>query len=228
MGSVSRTRRRVVVTGIGVLTPLGGSVDVSWRTLLSGASGARSLSSALTESYSPDSPSLGRDLELGAKLGYDVAAAVPTDAAREALDGSFHHRGQCVPENFLRDGSIPRFAALAVSKCLARYPADGDYIGVLVGKGMGRLAANIFRAASLLSLRKVSPHFVPRVLPLCAASFVARTFWLRGPISAPSMACVAGAQALADSYDAVAFFWVYVVVAEGSEACLHPISFAGF
>ena len=88
IGSVIRTRRHVVVTGVDALAPLGGSANITWRALLSGSSGARSLSSALMESYSLDSPSLGRDLELRAKLGCDMAAAVPLDAMWEALNGS--------------------------------------------------------------------------------------------------------------------------------------------
>jgi len=109
-------------------------------------------------------------------------AGVRRGGGRVTLDGSLRRRERCVPENFLRDGSIPCFAALvtlAASECLAGYSAYDDRVGVLVGTGMGGSAADFFRAASLLLLRRVSPHFVPHVLPSCAASFVARTFGLR-------------------------------------------------
>lgn len=204
--------RRVLVTGIGLVTPLGLTTASTWRALLAGETAVREmhhhdavpirLAAALAPgSLPPPPPQLS---PCPAFAAYAVAAA-----------------GAALSDAGLSGPSVTERHA---------YEYDGDYAGVSIGVGMAHLPTicDAARALDAGRYRRVSPFLVPRILPNTAAGLVSLVHGLRGPSLAPATACAAGAHALCDALHAVRRGDADIMVAGGAEAAIDPIAVAGF
>lgn len=243
--------RRVVITGVGLVTPLGVGADAVWSRLLAGASGIRRLR--------PED--LPEGLPGFEQLSVRVAACVPRgvdahafDPARWCAEG--HHLGDVylpgaapppIPSPSSSASFDPTrskiapfagFALAAASEALANArlsPADATDAqrarwGVAVGAGMGHVA-DITNAGRLLerrALRRLSPFFVPRILANMAAGQVSMAHGLRGPNHAAATACATGAHAIGDAFRLVQRGDADVMLAGGTEGCVDAASVAGF
>uniref|UniRef100_A0A7S3W9N4 beta-ketoacyl-[acyl-carrier-protein] synthase I n=1 Tax=Emiliania huxleyi TaxID=2903 RepID=A0A7S3W9N4_EMIHU len=206
--------RRVVVTGVGLVTPLGVGVEQSWRRLLAGETAVRRL------------PSLDG-------LPAQIAAPVP----REGEGGfSLAGCGLAAPGDETSLSTFVQFALAAADEALvqARWSpetrAEQERTGVAIGSGIGGLS-DIVEASDALrerGARRVSPFFIPRMLVNMAAGQVSIRAGLRGPSAAPATACATGAHALADGLGMIRSGEADVVVAGGAEACIEPLAVAGF
>ena len=232
--TISR-QRRVAVTGIGAVTPLGLTFVDSWKALLEQASGATSLEEALVEHQGlPDSV---RDQEL--KIAKDLPCQVV--APVKGLESSTADFGKRPTARFIEMALLAAAEAIQQANMEDFLTRASDEqrsrIGVSVGSGMSSVR-EVVQAYQLITeetsgnrrpYRRLSPHFVPKVLPNSAAgrlSMLHGGLW--GPNLTPSTACAAGAHALGHAWSAIVSGQADVMLAGGAESCVDPLSLAGF
>ncbi|MCA1452304.1 beta-ketoacyl-ACP synthase II [Bradyrhizobium sp. BRP22] len=208
--------RRVVVTGLGMVTPLGCGVDTSWARILEGRSGARRI-----ETFDvSDLPS-------------QVACVVPRG---DGSEGTFNPDQWMEPKDQRKVDDFIIFAMCAAKQALddaSWHPEseeDKCATGTLIGSGIGGLSG-IADTAVLLKERgprKVSPFFIPGRLINLASGYVSIEHGLKGPNHSVVTACSTGAHAIGDAARLVALGDAEVMVAGGAESPICRIGMAGF
>ena len=214
-------QRRVVVTGLGLVTPLGVGVENSWKRLSKGHTAVR----ALTEE---DLPSSHRDSSFSL-LPSKVIARVPVEEF-----------GNCTwaPKMDVRRQIAPftSFAMAAAKEALEdanwhpQNERERQSTGVMMGVGMSS-TEEMAEAGAMLregKLRRLSPYFVPRTLINIAAGAISIEHGLKGPNHAASTACATGAHAIGDAFRIVQRGEADVMIAGGTESCIDGIALGGF
>lgn len=213
-------QRRVVVTGLGAVSPLGLNAETSWQNVTEGRSG------------------IGRDerdLHDNASGLPRLVARIPPSFQEDIGEGLESEIGSSVK------GVRCILYALAAAEEAFRdarlNPADADVewknrAGVCVGTGIGSIDI-IADAAKLIeskprAYRRLSPYFVPRTLANLAAGHISMRHDLRGPNHACANACATGANSIGDAYRMIQRGDADTMVAGGTESCVHAISVAGF
>jgi 3-oxoacyl-[acyl-carrier-protein] synthase II len=208
--------RRVVVTGLGMVTPLACGVEPTWQRLVNGQSGARRI-----ESFDVS--------DLPAK----IACLVPRG---DGSNGSFNPDHWMEPKEQRKVDDFIIYAMAAATQALAdagwKPSAYDDQVrsGVLIGSGIGGLNG-IAETAILLKERgprRVSPFFIPGRLINLASGYVSIAHKLKGPNHAVVTACSSGAHAIGDAARLVALGDADVMVAGGAESPISRIGMAGF
>ncbi|SDH93364.1 3-oxoacyl-[acyl-carrier-protein] synthase II [Actinokineospora alba] len=204
----------VVITGLGATTPLGGDVTTTWEALLAGKNGIRVNDKEWVERY--DLPA-----KLAAPLLVDPTDVLPRVQARR-LDRCEQIAIIAAREAWADAGfELPRDEEA---------PVDPERLGVVIGTGIGG-PVTLLDQYELLQrdgLRKVSPLTVPMLMPNGPAAHVGIELRARAGVHTPASACASGAEALATAYQMIQNGRADVVVAGGAEACIHPITVAGF
>ncbi|MGA2124554.1 MAG: beta-ketoacyl-ACP synthase II [Xanthobacteraceae bacterium] len=208
--------RRVVVTGLGMVTPLGCGVEPTWRRLLAGESGARPI---LTFDVS----------DLPAK----IACTIPRG---DGSDGTFDPDQWMEPKEQRKVDDFIVFAMCAARQALDdagwRPQTYEDQIttGVLLGSGIGGIGGISDTAIILKEKgpRRVSPFFIPGRLINLASGYVSIEFGLKGPNHSVVTACSTGAHAIGDAGRLIALGDADVMVAGGTESPVNRLSIAGF
>ena len=241
--------RRVVITGMGAMTPLGATLTDSWRALLevSGNTTTSTAMTTLTEALQwqnlPEEQ-LGRELEASRALPCQVAAPVKADesshqwlrhdprtprfvqmtlaAGTEALQ-----QAQLLTTTTTDDSDVNDKTS---SSSICASLVDPTRIGVCVGSGMSgvREIVEASRTFQDCGLRRLSPHFVPKVLSNSAAGRLSLQYNLQGPNHSVSTACAAGTHALGDAFRCLQYGNADIMMAGGAESCIDPLSLAGF
>src|SRR6266496_3291382 len=208
--------RRVVVTGLGMVTPLGCGVDTTWTRILNGRSGARKI-----------------DTFEVADLASRIACVIPRG---DGSDGTFNADDWMEPKEQRKVDDFIVFAMAAATQALddarwhPREHADQITSGVLIGSGIGGVEG-IAETALLLrdrGPRRVSPFFIPGRLINLASGYVSINHSLKGPNHAVVTACSTGAHAIGDAARLVALGDAEVMVAGGAESPISRIGMAGF
>jgi 3-oxoacyl-[acyl-carrier-protein] synthase II len=208
--------RRVVVTGLGLVTPLGGDVESSWRRLLEGKSGARRIT----------------EFEV-ADLACQIANFVPRGATADGHfdpDSCMEPKDQRKVDDFIIYAMGAADQALADSGWVADTREKQIQTGVLIGSGIGGLSG-IADTALLLKEkgpRRISPFFIPGRLINLTSGYVSIKHKLRGPNHSVVTACSTGAHAIGDASRLIALGDADVMVAGGSESPICRIAIAGF
>ena len=208
--------RRVVVTGMGMLTPLGCGVEATWGRLLKGESGAK---------------------KIDAFDASDIACKIACVIPRGDGAGATYNADQWMEPKEQR--KVDQFIVFAM--CAARQALDdagwhpNSYeeqttTGVLIGSGIGGIEGIAETALALNERgpRRVSPFFIPGRIINLASGFVSIAFGLKGPNHAVVTACSTGAHAIGDAARLVALGDAEVMVAGGAESPVNRISLAGF
>ena len=201
--------RRVVVTGLGTINPLGNTVDTSWNSLISGKSGISTISKFDVSDY-------------------------PCKIAASILDNSIDNE-IVTPRDFRK---IDRFIALglvAAHEAIndSGFIADEESAfrsGVMVGSGIGGLDT-IYKNSSVLDnqgIRKISPFFIPSALINLLSGHISIRYNLKGPNSSPVTACATGTHAIGDSFTLIKNGKADLMVCGGAEAAICPLGIAGF
>ncbi len=207
--------RRVAVTGLGLVTPLGCGVATTWRRLIAGESGIRRI-----EHFDVS--------DLPAK----IAGLVPTGDE----PGAFRATDYVEPKDLRKNDLFIVYGIAAASEALADSgwrPADEaerERAGVLIGSGIGGLKTIGETAVELETKgpRRVSPFFIPACLINLLSGQVSIRFGLKGPNHAVVTACSTGAHAIGDAARLIALGDADVMVAGGAEAAVCRLGIAGF
>jgi len=208
--------RRVVVTGLGIVSPLGSGVEATWSRLLAGQSGA--------------GPIQGFDVS---DLPCQIAMQVPRG---DEKDGLFNGDNWMEPKEQRKVDDFILFSIAAATQALndadwhPKSYEDQINTGVLIGAGIGGLGGIAETAITLKEKgpRRVSPFFIPGRLINLAGGYVSIMHGLRGPNHAVVTACSTGSHAIGDAARLIALEDADVMVAGGAESAINRIGIAGF
>jgi 3-oxoacyl-[acyl-carrier-protein] synthase II len=205
---INRVGHRVVITGLGLVTPVGIGVDESWQSLVSGKGGISAVTSFDTSGYT-------------CRVAGEVRNFTPTDF----VDSKFVRRHDAYAVYALAA------AKLAVSDAkIDMNDADRSRVGAIVGSGIGGMAtindqSKIFHEKGP---RYVSPFMIPSLIANIAPGLIGIEFGLKGPNFGVLSACATGTHAIGEAFNLLQLGRADVVFAGGSEAAITPLSFAGF
>lgn len=208
--------RRVVVTGIGMVSPLAGTVEGTWNKLLDGQSGAGPITKFDTQA-------------MNCKVACEVPYGDGSDDTLN-LDDYVLPKEQRRVDDFINLGLSAAAQAVADSGWEPNSDEDFWRTGVMIGSGIGGLGS-IERTSVLLEERgprRVSPFFIPGSLINLVSGMVSIKYGYKGPNHAVVTACSTGAHAIGDASRIVALGDADVMIAGGTEAAICPIGIAGF
>ena len=218
------SNRRVVVTGIGLITPLGQGTEITWANILAGKSGIGKVTT----------------FEMGEDFACRVAGEVPRVDGRGGggpdTPGSFDPdqtlstRDQRRIDDFILYAIAAADEAVKDSGWQPEAEADRERTGVMIGSGIGGLAT-IERTSIEMhekGPRRVSPFFIPSALINLASGQVSIRYGYKGPNHSVVTACATGAHAIGDAARLIKYGDAEVMLAGGAEAAICPVGMAGF
>lgn len=206
------SRRRVVVTGLGCISPVGNSVAQSWDNLLAGRSGIDHITQFDASNFACKFA--------GEVKGFDIGAYIPEKEARH-MD-RFIHLGLAAASQAVADSGLPTGDALG-SEMATR-------IGCNIGSGIGGLPMIEQTHSELVNRgpRRISPFFVPASIINMISGHVSIKFGFKGPNLAVVTACTTGLHAIGLSARMIEYGDCDVMVAGGAESCVSPLGIGGF
>ncbi|XP_038901541.1 3-oxoacyl-[acyl-carrier-protein] synthase, mitochondrial [Benincasa hispida] len=221
--------RRVVVTGLGMVTPLGCGVKSTWKRLIDGECGIRKLSPEDLQMNAFDSET---QLLTYDQLTSKVAAVVPCGTEPDEFNeelwlNSKEHRSI---SRFIGYALCAADEALKDANWVPSLQEHKEKTGVSVGGGIGSIS-DVLDAAQLIcdkKLRRLSPFFIPRILINMASGHVSMKYGFQGPNHAAVTACATGAHSIGDAVRMIQFGDSDVMVAGGTESSIDALSIAGF
>ncbi|MCS3939643.1 3-oxoacyl-[acyl-carrier-protein] synthase II [Salinibacter ruber] len=205
------TSRRVVVTGMGALTPLGLSVEEYWRGLVEGESGA-----ATIESFDPEGLRVTFACELD---GFDPEDHLPAKQARRV--DPFSQYALVTADQAVADAGLDPDGMSQDEK---------DRIGVVYGTGIGGIKTFRDQAEEFIEggEKRTSPFFIPTLIPDIAAGQIAMAHGFRGPNHAMVSACATGNHNIGDAYRMIQRGDMDAALCGGTDACVTRLGIAGF
>lgn len=203
--------KRVVITGMGVVTPLGNDPDSLWRNAVAGKSGITAWEEADSGGFKTTIAGIVRD--------FDAANVVGTKEAKR-MD-RFCQFAVAASRQAWSDAGLPDLSAGIV---------DPERVGVYIGSGVGGISTFALNQDTLRERGpgRVSPSVVPMIIPNMAAAQVSMALGCLGPSMAPVTACSIGNTAIGEAFKLIQRGGADVVVAGGSEAALTELALAGF
>jgi len=208
--------RRVVVTGLGLVTPLGCGVDATWNRLIAGESGLRAIQSF---DVSDITTKIAGQVPLGDKASglFNAADWVDTKDVKKM-------------DQFIIFAMAAAIQAVEDSGWMPEAEADRDRTGVMIGSGIGGLPSIAEGAMTIHEKgpRRLSPFFIPAALINLASGHVSIKYGFRGPNHAVVTACSTGAHAIGDAARLIQWEDADVMVAGGTEAAVCRLGLAGF
>ncbi len=206
-------RRRVVITGVGLVSPLGIGTGPTWEGLISGASGIGPITRFDTTDYP-------------AKIAGEVKGFDPTDYVEKKevkKSDTFIHYAIAASDFAMED------AGLEVGEGNGDR-VKGERMGVVIGSGIGGLPLIESMSETLRDRgpTRVSPFFIPGLIVNMAAGQVSIRYGAKGPNAAPATACTTGLHAVGDAFRLVQTGEADVMIAGGAEAVISPLAVAGF
>ena len=209
--------RRVVVTGLGMLTPLGNGVDVNWKRLISGEVGISKIANFDVS-------------DLPCKIAGQIKSKTEDTEAGLDIDEWIESRDYKRIDRFIAYGIIAAIQAVENSGWKPKSEQDKNRTGVILGSGIGGLET-IARTTEVLSSkgpRRVSPFFIPSALINLLSGQVSIKYGFKGPNHSVVTACSTGAHAIGDAARIIKYGDADVMVAGGAEAACCRIGMAGF
>lgn len=209
--------RRIVVTGMGLVSPLGSGVEAVWSRLLAGQSGIRNL---------PD--------DVVADLAAKVGGSVPTVA--DDAEAGFDPDLATPPKEQKKMDRFIMFAMEAARQAIeqagwhAPTPEAQERTATIIGSGVGGFGAiaDAVRTTDSRGPRRLSPFTIPSFLVNLAAGHVSIQHGFKGPLGAPVTACAAGVQAIGDAARLIRCGEADIALCGGAEAAIDRVSLAGF
>jgi len=208
-------RRRIVVTGLGIVSPVGNTVGEAWQNILAGRSGIGQMTRFDASTF----PSR----VAGQVKNFDIHAYIPPKEARRMDE--FIHFGLAAGIQAVQDAGLDQ------------EQPDGERIGVCIGSGIGGLATiesgikanpSSLEEHPVLVLRKVSPFFVPAIIINMISGNLSIRFGFKGPNLAIVSACTTGTHSIGEAMRMIEYGDADVMVAGGSDACITTTCVGGF
>ncbi|MBN1548243.1 MAG: beta-ketoacyl-ACP synthase II [Syntrophaceae bacterium] len=199
-------KRRVVITGLGAVTPLGNSAEESWKGACAGNSGIGRITKFDAATF---------DTKIAGELkSFDPLQYVNKKEYRRLDD--FILYALAAADMAVRDATFPEIG--------------GERAGVIIGSGIGGLATIEKEKETILQAgpRRVATFMIPAVLANLAAGHVSIRYGLKGPITCPVTACAAGTNAIGDAFRIIRDGYADLMVTGGAEAAVTPLAVAGF
>lgn len=198
--------RRVVVTGLGTINPLGNSVDETWKNLCEGKSGISRVEIFDTENITSKIA--------GQVKNFDVSEYIDRKKARR-MD-PYCHYALASSINAMNDANLTSI--------------DPEKIGVITGSGIGGMQTFEQQTEVFIKKgpRRVSPFFIPMMISNIVAGIIAIHFNAKGINFNITSACASSANAIGEAYRAIKFGTVDVMISSGAEASITPLTLAGF
>ena len=202
-------RRRVAVTGIGAVSPLGVGAEATWKAIVSGESGAGAVTRFDTA-------------EFGTKIACEVKDFVPTDFMEQ--------RDARRTDRFAHFAMAASVEAVEQAGWGEAPPCDRGRAGVIIGSGIGGIETLESQHKVLLERgpSKMSPFTVPLLMINGASGGVAMRFGLNGPNVATVSACASGAHAIGEAANMIRYGLADAIIAGGAEAPITPLAFGAF
>ena len=206
------TRRRVVVTGLGCISPVGNTVADAWSNLLAGQSGIAAITrfdaSAIACRFA------------GEVKNFDLESYISTKEAR-TMD-RFIHFGIAAATQAIQDAGLPTGEALSEEEACR--------IGVVIGSGIGGLPLieDTHTEYTARGARRISPFFVPASIINMISGHVSMRSGFKGPNLAVVTACTTGLHSIGEAGRLIEYGDADVMIAGGSEACVSPLGVGGF
>ncbi|WP_367254266.1 beta-ketoacyl-ACP synthase II [Pseudomonas sp. stari2] len=210
-------QRRVVVTGMGLVSPLGSGVEVVWQRLLAGRSGLRQLPEAVIADLPARVGGVVPTMEEDAEAGFDPDRATPPKEQKKM-------------DRFILFAMEAARQALEQAGWHPNDPLAQERTATIIGSGVGGFGAiaDAVRTTDSRGPRRLSPFTIPSFLVNLAAGHVSIQHGLKGPLGAPVTACAAGVQAIGDAARLIRAGEADIAVCGGAEACIDRVSLAGF
>ena len=208
------THRRAVVTGLGVVSPVGIGADATWQALVSGRSGIDRITLFDTTPFDVD--------VAGEVKGFDAAQYMDAKDARRH-DRNTHFAVAAAGEALKDAGLLGDAGRVDAS-------VNADRFGMIFGTGIGGIGLLLDGQKTLNERgpRRVSPFLLPHMLPDSASGQVAIQYGIRGPNMAVVSACATGGHAVGEAMEAIVRGQADIMLGAGTEAPLVPLAFAGF
>jgi 3-oxoacyl-[acyl-carrier-protein] synthase II len=205
------SRTRVVVTGLGTTSPVGGDVPSTWDALVAGRSGVRTLTDEWAESL---------PVKIAGRIAVEPSEVLERVKARR-LDRS---------AQFAMIAAMEAWHDAGFSGTASEAGLDGDRVGVAVASGIGGVTTLLENYDALLEKgpRRVSPLAVPMLMPNAPAANISLYVGARAAANTPVSACASGNEAIALAADQIRLGRADVVLAGGTEAAIHPLPIAAF
>lgn len=208
---------RIVITGMGIASPLGCGIEPVWQRLLAGKSGLRRLPDEMIT-------------DLPAKVG-GVVPSIEEDAeAGLNPDAIVTPKDQRKMDRFILFALAATDEALQQAQWQPKTEEQQERTATIIASGVGGFPAiaDAVRTTDTRGTRKLSPFTIPSFLVNLAAGHVSIKYGFKGPLGAPVTACAAGVQAIGDAARMIRAGEVDVAICGGAEACIHTVSLGGF
>ncbi|AKA25386.1 beta-ketoacyl-ACP synthase II [Pseudomonas chlororaphis] len=209
--------KRIVVTGMGAVTPLGCGVEQIWQRLLAGQSGIRRLPEALVG-------------DLPISIGGQVPDRLEDPQAGFDPDAVLAPKEQRKMDRFILFALAAAQEALAQAGWAPQTAEAQERTATIIATGVGGFPAiaDAVRTTDSKGPRRLSPFTIPSFLSNMAAGHVSIQYGFKGPLGTPVTACAAGVQAIGDAARMIRAGEIDVAVCGGAEATIHRVSLAGF
>ena len=202
------SKRRVVVTGIGMISPLGIGNDATWQGLIEGRSGIGPITKFDAKDYACRIA--------GEVRGFEPEKWIEKKEVKKS--DTFIHYAVAAAQMAVDD------SGLDLPKC------NGERVGAIIGSGIGGLPLIEEMHTKLIEKgpSRISPFFIPGLIVNLASGQISIRFGCKGPTSAPATACATGAHAIGDAFKIIQRDEAEIMFAGGSEAVITPLAIGGF
>lgn len=208
---------RIVITGMGAVTPLGCHIETIWQRLLQGQSGIRHLAEKIVAELPVKIGGTVPDQEQDPEAGFDPSSVVPLKEQKKM-------------DRFIMFALAAAKEALTQAKWFPTTENEQIRTATIIASGIGGFPAiaDAVRTTDEKGPRRLSPFTIPSFLVNLAAGHVSIQYGFKGPIGAPVTACAAGVQAIGDAMRLIRSGEADIALCGGAEACIDKVSLAGF
>jgi 3-oxoacyl-[acyl-carrier-protein] synthase II len=204
---------RVVITGVGIVSPLGCGVDLVWERLLTGNSGIRHLEESIATHLATKVAGYVQSKDEDPEGGFSSEKLISVKDLRKM-------------DRFIQFGLVAAEEAITQAGWMPTSEHQKERTAIVIGSGIGGFPAitNAVRTTDKKGVDRLSPFTVPSFLVNMAAGHISIRYGFKGPMGSPVTACAAGVQAIGDSFRMIRMGEADVAIFGGAEACIDLVS----